>query len=105
MFYRVPYYIIFLDSGAICKRTFYEKQQCIDHIKKDHPNGGGKICKVLVRKKNNNKPEINKPIQVEKKQEVQSFRCCFCTGKYETIEKFKVRVFWKLYFDIFEKWK
>lgn len=80
------------DSGAICKRSFYEKQQCIDHIRKEHPNGGGKICKVLVRKKNNNKPEINKPTQQEKKQEVQVFRCCFCTGKYETIEKFKEHV-------------
>ena len=73
--------------GVPCKKTFYEKEHCIEHIKRDHPHGGGKITKVLVRKKNNNKPEEASP---EKKDEPVVYRCKFCHVKFTSTDSFHV---------------
>ena len=80
-----------LSNGDACKRTFYDKQLCIDHIKRDHAQGGGKICQVLVRKKKNNnvtKPKIEPKKEEERIEPV--YTCRFCPGLYDTIDAFHV---------------
>jgi len=87
-----------LASGDVCKRTFFEKQHCIDHIKRDHTDGGGKICQVLVRKKKNNNSDNKKEQQqqqqsIKKEEKIEPiYKCRFCPGLYDTIDAFHEHV-------------